>query len=183
MATLYTSSSSPLNTHCDRGRGRRGPDGRTDGRAEQTKWPFLLPRPKRRKSYVRCSPLSSSRDSRGERGGMEWYCCKWPLPLLFCCTMTILLLSSPSQPREPANARPSELSLFISLSTELGKLFLRAKIPFRFSLPRSMRVHLPRGTTRLSGGKHRETRKLSFRNDLFHRHSTLKSTVEVGPRI
>ena len=147
MATLYTSSSSPLNTHCDRGRGGRGPDGRADGRTDadgqnrQNGRFCWMPRPKRRKSYVRCSPLSSSRDSRGERGGMEWYCCKWPLPLLFCCTMTILLLSSPSQPREPANARPSELSLFISLSTELGKLFLRAKIPFRFSLPRSMRVH------------------------------------------
>ena len=124
-------------------------DGRTDGQNRQNGRFCWMARPKRRKSYVRCSPLSSSRDSRGERGGMEWYCCKWPLPLLFCCTMTILLLSSPSQPREPANARPSELSLFISLSTELGKLFLRAKIPFRFSLPRPMRVHLPRGTTRL----------------------------------
>ena len=97
-------------------------------------------------------------------GGMEWYCCKWPLPLLFCCTMTILLLSSSAQPREPVNARPSELSLFISLSTELGMLFLRAKIPFRFSLLRLMRVHLPRHTT-ASVGNHRETRKLSFRND------------------
>ena len=86
---------------------------------------------------VALPPLSSSRGEAGWSGivvsGLFLSC--------FATTMTILLLSSPSHSpcqRKP-NVRPSELSLFISLSAELGMLFLPAKIPLRFSHPCLMR--------------------------------------------
>lgn len=87
-------------------------------------------------------PLSPFHRREEKRSEMEWYCCKWPLPPLFCCNNDNFIAFQPrtrTLPSLPTKVRPSELSLFISLSTELWMLFPGAKIPFRFSLPCSMR--------------------------------------------
>ena len=138
---------SPLNTHCggDRMDGHRG--NRQNG-------PFCCrpcprPNPSKGESPTYVAPsLSLSPFHRREekRSEMEWYCCKWPLPLLFCCNNDNFIAFQPrtrTLPSLPTKVRPSELSLFISLSTELWMLFLGAKILFRFSLPCSMGKQWP----------------------------------------
>ena len=94
-----------------------------------------------------------------ERSGMEWYCCKWPLPplpLLFCYNNDNFIAFQPltcALPGELANVRPSELSLFISLSTELGCFFREQKSPSG-SLFLVRCVHLP---CHITAEKHKDS--------------------------
>ena len=173
------STSSPLNTHY----GGNERDGRTVGRrrAEQTKWPlrWLLwpPRRKRRKSYGRCSPSPFIVERR--EAGWSGIVVSGLFLSCFATTMTILLLSSPSHSpcqRKP-NVRPSELSLFISPSAELGMLFLPAKIPLRFSHPCLMR---PFAMSHY-GGKTRGKCRTLTSCDLVITRPSIKPAV--GPRI
>ena len=118
---------------------------------------------------------------REERGGMEWHCCKWPLPLLFCYNNDNFIAFQPlslSLPKEAkCSVRPSELSLFISLSAELGMLFLPAKIPLRFSRPCLMR---PFAMSHYGGETRGNCRTLTS-CDLVITRPSIKPTV--GPRI
>ena len=115
----------------------RTPTGRTDKMAVALVAVAAAPQ----KAKVIRTLLSLPFHRREERGGWSGIVVSGLFLSCFATTMTILLLSSPSHSpcqRKP-NVRPSELSLFISLSAEFGMLFLPAKIPLRFSHPCLMR--------------------------------------------
>ena len=64
---------------------------------------------------VALPPLSSS---RGERGGMEWHCCKWPLPLLFCYNNDNFIAFQPlslSLPKEAKCSTERAFSFYLAL--------------------------------------------------------------------